>query len=303
MCLGVWGTSFLQSGLWWRFIGFERGDTMCSYGSNSPSGLDRNLIKFIPRTFVFIALIVIYTLLFSFLRRPDEIDLSSHDDKCNLATRISRRYQQVKCALRSCVPCRAWFRRKPCPPQQAPWEAVSFVNGEQLQTKAQPDSLSKASMYSGSTFSTNNSSYTGHKLVHPHAMLLPRQPEPCLAPPKPRTPLPSRRTSNESMTMREFFASEPAPPPLQMISQVSAAQYFNRQASLLMLWFPIAYMATFLLSIICLATDMAGKRNKVFSIISLWMILMVGFIDAAVFGVAEWVVKRRTRNAMPSHFG
>lgn len=42
------------------------------------NGLDsRDLVQFIPRAFVFITIIVLYSMLFNFLRRPDTIQLSS----------------------------------------------------------------------------------------------------------------------------------------------------------------------------------------------------------------------------------
>jgi hypothetical protein len=101
--------------------------------------------------------------------------------------------------------------------------------------------------------------------------------------------------------------------------QVSAATYFNRQASLLMLYFPLAvscsslplpfcpkhlltrqYMAVFSVSLIRLIYAMVHKQpSPVLTVISSWMVLSVGLMDALVYGLAEFIVRRRVRRKMP----
>lgn len=64
----------------------------------------------------------------------------------------------------------------------------------------------------------------------------------------------------------------------------SAAHYFNRQASLLMLYFPIVYLFVFAFSLVRLVYDMVTYQpNSVLTILSLWMTLSVGLFDALVY--------------------
>ncbi|WVF66890.1 hypothetical protein IAT40_001633 [Kwoniella sp. CBS 6097] len=84
--------------------------------------------------------------------------------------------------------------------------------------------------------------------------------------------------------------------------QMSAAAYFNRQASLLMLYFPLAYMVVFSVSLVRLVYDMVhGSPNSVLSIMSSWFVLSVGLIDGLVYGIAELMVKAKVRRKMPEH--
>lgn len=64
----------------------------------------------------------------------------------------------------------------------------------------------------------------------------------------------------------------------------SAAAYFNRQASLLMLYFPLAYMFIFAFSLFRLLYNMiTSKPNAGLTIASLWFVLSAGLVDAAVY--------------------
>ncbi|ODO06313.1 hypothetical protein L198_01545 [Cryptococcus wingfieldii CBS 7118] len=112
----------------------------------------------------------------------------------------------------------------------------------------------------------------------------------------------------KEQTMEEFFAETQAPRldegrPGSFSGaggQRSAASYFNRQASLLMLYFPIAYMFVFSASLYRLIYNMVkGEASPVLSIISNWMVFSVGLIDALVYGVAEFMIRRRVRRKMP----
>ncbi|WWD08846.1 hypothetical protein V865_006960 [Kwoniella europaea PYCC6329] len=83
---------------------------------------------------------------------------------------------------------------------------------------------------------------------------------------------------------------------------MSASAYFNRQASLLMLYFPLAYMLVFSVSLVRLVYDMVqGQPTPVLSIMSSWLVLSVGLIDGAVYGIAELMVKAKVRRKMPEH--
>ncbi|KAJ9094347.1 hypothetical protein QFC20_006915 [Naganishia adeliensis] len=110
-------------------------------------------------------------------------------------------------------------------------------------------------------------------------------------------------------TLRDFFqANQVTDNDLSQTSgsdiraEESAATYFNRQASLLMLYFPLAYMFIFAFSMVRLLYDMiTSKPNAGLTIASLWFILSAGVIDALVYGFAEIVVRRRVRRNLPRH--
>jgi hypothetical protein len=64
----------------------------------------------------------------------------------------------------------------------------------------------------------------------------------------------------------------------------SAGAYRNRQASLLMLYFPLAYMFVFSFSLIRLLYNMITQKPNVgLTIASLWFVLSAGLVDAAVY--------------------
>lgn len=75
----AWGLAFAHSGAWWAHAGWAQSGPLCYYAPKVVSGgLDtRDLVQFIPRAFVFITIIVLYSMLYKFLRRPDTIQLSS----------------------------------------------------------------------------------------------------------------------------------------------------------------------------------------------------------------------------------
>ena len=59
-------------------------------------------------------------------------------------------------------------------------------------------------------------------------------------------------------------------------------------------------MVVFSVSLARLIYDMASPDiNQTLTLISSWMVLAVGLIDAMVYGVAEFVVRRRVRRKMP----
>nr|XP_031863082.1 uncharacterized protein CI109_001560 [Kwoniella shandongensis]KAA5530154.1 hypothetical protein CI109_001560 [Kwoniella shandongensis] len=72
----IWGISILHSGIWYGTVGFSSTGALCYYGTKG-TGLDRDLVQFVPRALVFAVIVILYTRLFKFLRRPDTIQLSS----------------------------------------------------------------------------------------------------------------------------------------------------------------------------------------------------------------------------------
>lgn len=75
----AWGLAFAHAGAWWAHAGWAESGPLCYYAPKVILGeLDsRDLVQFIPRAFVFITIIVLYSMLYKFLRRPDTIQLSS----------------------------------------------------------------------------------------------------------------------------------------------------------------------------------------------------------------------------------
>jgi hypothetical protein len=75
----IWAVSFAHGGAWWAHAGWSRSGPLCYYAPHVIRGdLDaRDLVQFIPRAFVFVTIIVLYAMLYKFLRRPDTIQLSS----------------------------------------------------------------------------------------------------------------------------------------------------------------------------------------------------------------------------------
>lgn len=75
----IWIISFAHAGGWWAGVGWSMSGPLCYY-AQSPitDNLDaRDLVQFIPRALVFLTIIVLYSMLYKFLRRPDTIQLSS----------------------------------------------------------------------------------------------------------------------------------------------------------------------------------------------------------------------------------
>lgn len=93
-----------------------------------------------------------------------------------------------------------------------------------------------------------------------------------------------------TQTLRDFFQANQAPGNEQQTAgsdiraEESATAYFNRQASLLMLYFPLAYMFIFAFSLVRLLYDMiTSKPNAGLTIASLWFALSAGLVDALVY--------------------
>jgi hypothetical protein len=118
--------------VWWRYVGWASSGNICYYGSSpitSANGLDgRDLVQFIPRALVFIVIVGLYSTLFSFLRRPDTIQLSSHFTSGGTSSDANKGVQMGKV-----------FRRfggrgvsdpvpKPAVNPEAPWEQLEFVH-------------------------------------------------------------------------------------------------------------------------------------------------------------------------------
>ena len=75
----IWIISFAHAGGWWAGVGWSMNGPLCYYAPHAiTNNLDaRDLVQFVPRASVFIIIIVLYSMLYKFLRRPDTIQLSS----------------------------------------------------------------------------------------------------------------------------------------------------------------------------------------------------------------------------------
>lgn len=82
----------------------------------------------------------------------------------------------------------------------------------------------------------------------------------------------------------------------------SASAYFNHQASLLMFWFPVAYLFTLTPSLVRLFTEIAtGREHRTLRLIANLATISLGLQDVFIFGVVEWTIKRRVRKELPNH--
>lgn len=82
----------------------------------------------------------------------------------------------------------------------------------------------------------------------------------------------------------------------------SASAYFNRQASLLMFWFPIAYTITLTPSLVRLSAEIArGRDCPTLKLIANLATNSLGLQDVFIYGIVEWTIKRRVRQRLPDH--
>ncbi|ORY25814.1 hypothetical protein BCR39DRAFT_470972 [Naematelia encephala] len=371
----IWAISFAQSGIWWATVGWRPSGATCYYGSHliHGSSLDaRDLVQFIPRGFVFLVVVALYTRLFSFLRRPDTIQLSSpfvsgtatdgEDHRLGVGNKLLKPFQ--------------WRRQRTSIPSNgggtvdaaAPWEQMEFVqiggrrniwSPTQTQNSFNhyPQMISHAEILQptlGSPVKETKDPFVtelhreasgSDSTVVPESSgsdQPPSESETLAAPelqyaptnikrPSTTTTLApvfseertgatgaraGRRRRPSGQTLKEFFQEN------QIASldgreqrtsashgngtggmQMSATAYFNRQASLLMLYFPLAYLTVFSISLVRLVYDMVNHQpSPVLALLSGWMVVSVGLIDGLVYGFAEYMVRRRVRRKMPEQF-
>ena len=135
----VYGVSFIHAGGWWSTYGWASQGNLCYYASHRYVGtqLDaKDLVQFLPRASVFVIVVILYSTLFSFLRRPDTIHLSSHfrtgqasnpmleqvEEAAPVAPR-QKRPSKILGALGSRKTSTAGSTVNP----DAPWEQLEFV--------------------------------------------------------------------------------------------------------------------------------------------------------------------------------
>lgn len=353
--------------VWYHYVGFVNAGSLCYYGTRSAKdGLDREICQFVPRAFVFVVVIVLYSRLFTFLRRPDTIQLPSHHASKTSSFTDTRSGQTGPRPIakfhKLSLTSSQGAKRDP----EAPWEAMEFIQVGNVDFLA-PDTTTTfiddcaampattavpATPPSSSLFRALESSCSSTKTLSPitspsktddpsstvqppydggapissspkirslgvEASQTPTtvasascKMDPLLGPEEreERVGEGARELKEQGQTMQEFFAEYQMTPAeakavgKHVSQQRSAANYFNRQASLLMLYFPIAYMAVFSVSLIRLIYDMShDTTSPVLYIMSNWTVLSVGIIDGLVYGIAEFMVRRKVRKKMPEH--
>lgn len=115
-----------------RFVGFTSSGTVCYYGgplvTDPGQASARDLVQFIPRAFVFVAVVALYSKLYKFLRRPDTIQLSSQFDtglaadlKDSAATKVFKPLTKI-----GRLPSSKSLSKQPLN-SDAPWEQLEFV--------------------------------------------------------------------------------------------------------------------------------------------------------------------------------
>ncbi|KIR31250.1 hypothetical protein I352_06344 [Cryptococcus deuterogattii MMRL2647] len=359
----IWGLSVLHAGLWYHYVGFVNAGSLCYYGTRSAKdGLDREICQFIPRAVVFIVVIVLYSRLFTFLRRPDTIQLPSHPASKTssfIDTRSSQTGLRPIAKFHKLSLTSSQGAKREVDPE-APWEAMEFIKVGNMDLLAHDTTTTfidnctatPATPPSASLFRALESGFSSTKTLSP--ITSPSKtddPSSTVQPPYDGgTPISSspnirslgvetsrapttvayasckmdpllapegreeevgedgRELKEQGQTIQEFFAEYQMTPAeakavgKHVSQQRSAANYFNRQASLLMLYFPIAYMAVFSVSLIRLIYDMShDTTSPVLYIMSNWTVLSVGIIDGLVYGIAEFMVRRKVRKKMPEH--
>ncbi|KAL7415503.1 hypothetical protein BDY24DRAFT_383179 [Mrakia frigida] len=79
-------------------------------------------------------------------------------------------------------------------------------------------------------------------------------------------------------------------------NQESMNAYLNRKASMLMILFPLAYIALFSVSLVRIICDFTVHAPiPVLSAVARWLIFSQGIVDFTIYGVVEWKVKRDVR--------
>lgn len=333
--------------VWYRYYGFISGGNLCNYGGEPDQIADpKDLVQFIPRAFVFITILALYSKLFQFLRRPDAIHVRSFVSGGSTGVAADERRGSVMQRLSKKV-------KGEVKDDRPPWEQLEFVT---------MGSLAEGRLHTEASLPRQSIS---HEAIHmplpyPTATSLTRasssssvnqgrdweqrgsDAETLVTPPlgpvnhvrvQALSPVLSdgaREFENpqetKDQTMAEFFQehqvgngtiSEHDGP------QMSATEYFNRQASLLMLYFPLAVSIHFawlmvvsagLLRIIS-STDIRHDdlwTTKCYTESGICMVRLISgvyrwtcirkFQQRTALnqqGLAEYMVKRRVRRKMP----
>lgn len=120
--------------VWYHYVGYANTGCLCYYGTRSARvGLDRDICQFVPRALVFLVIIILYSRLFTFLRRPDTIQLSCHSTPKTSSIDIRPGQTVVRQPISKLG--KLSFTPSSSSPQgpkkevnpEAPWEAMEFI--------------------------------------------------------------------------------------------------------------------------------------------------------------------------------
>jgi hypothetical protein len=169
----IWSISFAHSGAWWAHAGWATSGPLCYYAPKLVThDLDsRDLVQFIPRAFVFITIIVLYSMLYKFLRRPDTIQLSSQfvSGETGTNTGGERKKRGILSAMKMKARSKGTNQKSQGGVEHsaskidpnAPWEQLEFVQvgGKNLLSPVTSGlySTSTTSLGDGATPSSSNS--------------------------------------------------------------------------------------------------------------------------------------------------
>jgi hypothetical protein len=281
------------------------------------------------RLFAFCIMCALYISLFFFLRRPDTISIGGASSKGhsswtdNLKQMAFPRRKKAQAADEDVPP---WEKLQldfsgvvilPEPETADRKPSVVRVIGAITRSPARLTSLFKVNSREESTASVksprlgetpSDPELTVMPVIHPGLKIrFPSDADPGY----PASIKSANRVEEKEETLQAFFqadekAFEPVPtlaplPPSEEMAE-SASAYFNRQASLLMFWFPIAYMITLTPSLVRLSAEIArGRDSSTLKLIANLATMSLGLQDVFIYGIVEWTIKRKVRKRLPNH--
>lgn len=238
--------------VWLHFYGFMSIGNLCYYDGEEGTPDARDLIQFIPRAVTFGTVAILYSMLYRFLRRPDTIQISSH-------------YESRRGSVTGGMNRLTKLVQKKEEDDRPPWEQLEFVHTGHRPWEddvSQMDLITPATPITPvnphSTLSVNVSSSSsterrdwGQRGSDAETLVVrterqPSAPSPLGAKARFDTDSDLDGGGKDEQTMAEFFQENQLDTG-QLESgrpELSATAYFNRQASLLMLYFPLAVSET-----------------------------------------------------------
>lgn len=286
------------------------------------------LIKRFARLFAFCTMCTLYITLFFFLRRSDTIETAARRPKLHsiwmtsLKEIAGRRCKDAQAVAPDLPP---WERLEldfsgvvllPPPPLKTAERKSSIVSVISLITRSP---VRKANGFNATLpttgpvyqdpFDANNDhkrALTGSGVWHGLNVRFPADNDNGYP-----ASVKSSKDAESEETLDDFLKQDKETfVPTQIIQELvssqaiveSASAYFNHQASLLMFWFPIAYLFTLTPSLVRLFTEMAtGRQHRTLRLIANLATISLGLQDVFIFGIVEWTIKRRVRQRLPDH--
>ncbi|KAJ9105195.1 hypothetical protein QFC20_004330 [Naganishia adeliensis] len=326
----IWCNGAFLAGVWFwkRDFSPSPGSAEWDYAIRGDR-LDQNLGEFLPRLFAFCIMTALYISLFFFLRRPDTISIGDISSKNHSSWTDNLK----QLAFRGC--------KKAQPKEEVvpPWEKLQLdFSGVVILPEPASAATRKPSVASVINVITRSparltSLFKVNSKERPTA--LNDQPINGSACPAELTVMPTvdhglnirfpaevdheypasaksiHEAEQNGQTLEAFFKADekafvpastlPGLPSSEAMAE-SASAYFNRQASLLMFWFPIAYTITLTPSLVRLSAEIArGRDSPTLKLIANLATNSLGLQDVFIYGIVEWTIKRRVRQRLPGH--